>query len=538
MKLTFITLAITCMIGTVHISAQGIHKSVTVGQGTPLSAQISADERFKISSLEIKSDNDKTFTSDDEKYLTDWLGNDSCIVEELSMPWMDMALTGNQLATKSVKKITYDFMSVMNGQSFNGCPNLEEVIFNGAIGHIDGYVFNDCPKLKRIVFNGPVFDTGGEQFVRNCPELETIEFNGIFYYNGLGAAVDCPKFKGYDVRGIVVRSVTDAVKTTPGEEYKQFGHLVPQVEQSLFWIDRVAFCNSDWHQQIAIRQTNNAKSIARAIGRNDIANKLDSVYYMRLKNRKSSYLELLKSSKQYSMDFKYAPASDSLLTRTREYFNLDSVAGNGDDVSKIKNLLYWVHDLVRHDGSSSWPECKFNLPDLYEVAKKEDRGYNCRFLAMMLTEALLAEGIPARYLTCQSAAYNLDNDCHVITVAWSDSLGKWVWVDPSFAAFVTDENGLMLHPGEVRERLIDGRPLVLNEDANWNHKEQQTKEGYLENYMAKNLYIMSANTINQSEPEGQSDHRQGNSITLVPEGFSYNGFSTTTDPDYFWQSPR
>ena len=96
----------------------------------------------------------------------------------------------------------------------------------------------------------------------------------------------------------------------------------------------------------------------------------------------------------------------------------------------------------------------------------------------------------------------------------------------------------MLHPGEVRERLIDGRPLVLNEDANWNHKEQQTKEGYLENYMAKNLYIMSANTINQSEPEGQSDHRQGNSITLVPEGFSYNGFSTTTDPDYFWQSPR
>ena len=373
MKLTFITLAITCMIGTVHISAQGIHKSVTVGQGTPLSAQISADERFKISSLEIKSDNDKTFTSDDEKYLTDWLGNDSCIVEELSMPWMDMALTGNQLATKSVKKITYDFMSVMNGQSFNGCPNLEEVIFNGAIGHIDGYVFNDCPKLKRIVFNGPVFDTGGEQFVRNCPELETIEFNGIFYYNGLGAAVDCPKFKGYDVRGIVVRSVTDAVKTTPGEEYKQFGHLVPQVEQSLFWIDRVAFCNSDWHQQIAIRQTNNAKSIARAIGRNDIANKLDSVYYMRLKNRKSSYLELLKSSKQYSMDFKYAPASDSLLTRTREYFNLDSVAGNGDDVSKIKNLLYWIHDLVRHDGSSSWPECKFNLPDLYEVAKKEDR---------------------------------------------------------------------------------------------------------------------------------------------------------------------
>ncbi len=431
MKHSFITLAIALLTGIVHISAQRIHKSVTVGKGTPLSAQIPADERFKITSLEIKSDNDKTFTSDDERYLTDWLGNDSCIVEELSMPWMDMTLTGNQLASKSVKKITYDFMSTMNAWSFNGCPNLEEVIFNGAIGHIDGYVFNDCPKLKRIVFNGPVFDTGGEQFVKNCPELETIEFNGIFYHNELGVAVDCPKFKGYDVRGIVVYSFTDAVKTTPKEEYSQFAHLVPQVEQSLFWIDRVAFCNNDWHQQIAIRQTDNAMSIAKAIGHDDLANKLDSVRDRRLKNRKGSYLELLKSTAPYNPDFTYAPADDPKLTRTREYFNLDSIAGNGDDVSRIKNLLYWVHDLVRHDGNSTWPECKFNLHDLYEVAKKENRGYNCRFMAMMLAEALLAEGIPARYLTCQSAAYNLDNDCHVITVAWSDSLGKWVWVDPS-----------------------------------------------------------------------------------------------------------
>lgn len=538
MKTSLIIIALACIIGPARLSAQDIHKSVTIGNGTSLASQIPANERFKITSLDIKSHDDSTLTPEDTEYLVSWLGNDSCKVEEISLPWLDGALSGNELASKSVKRITYDFFSIMNGGTFNGCPNLEEVVFTGPIGHIDGYVFNDCPKLKTIRFLGPVFSTGGEQFVKNCPELETIEIDGIFYKNGLGDAVDCPKFKGYDVRGIVVESYTNAIKATPEDEYRQFTQLAPKVEQSLFWIDRVAFCNNDWHQALAIKQVDNAKAIAEAIGRDDLANKLDSVRSTRLKNRKSSYLELLKSSGKYTRDFKYAPADDPLLERTRKYFNLDSIAGDGDDVSKIKNLLYWVHDLVRHDGSSNWPDCKFNIPDLYEKAQKEGRGYNCRFMAMMLAEALLAEGIPARYLTCQSQAYNLDDDCHVITVAWSDSLGKWVWVDPTFAAFVTDENGLMLHPGEVRERLIDGRPLVLNEDANWNHSIKQTKEGYLENYMAKNLYIISANSVNRSQPEGAFEQGQGHQISLIPEGCVFSGGNTTTDADYFWQSPR
>ena len=81
-----------------------------------------------------------------------------------------------------------------------------------------------------------------------------------------------------------------------------------------------------------------------------------------------------------------------------------------------------------------------------------------------------------------------DPDCHVINTVWSSELQKWIWVDPTFNAYVTDEDGVMLGIAEVRERLIDGRPLVLNKDANWNNESKQTKEHYLENYMAKNLY--------------------------------------------------
>ena len=54
---------------------------------------------------------------------------------------------------------------------------------------------------------------------------------------------------------------------------------------------------------------------------------------------------------------------------------------------------------------------------------------------------------------------------------------------------MTDENGLLLHPGEIRQRMKDGRPLLLNKEANWNYQRRVTHEYYLDNYMAKNLYF-------------------------------------------------
>lgn len=123
-------------------------------------------------------------------------------------------------------------------------------------------------------------------------------------------------------------------------------------------------------------------------------------------------------------------------------------------------------------------------------------------------------------------------------MAWSESLNKWIWVDPTFAAYVTDENGLLLHPGEVRYRLQHDLPLILNPDANWNNISKQTKEDYLDYYMAKNLYIISANLLNQSEPEGKSSHTQGYAAALVPIGSNYTrAYYISTDSDWFWQPP-
>ncbi|MDE8722370.1 hypothetical protein PZH44_16025, partial [Alistipes putredinis] len=41
---------------------------------------------------------------------------------------------------------------------------------------------------------------------------------------------------------------------------------------------------------------------------------------------------------------------------------------------------------------------------------------------------------------------------------------------------------VMLSIQEVRERMRDGRPYFLNEDANWNNESPQTQKHYLDTY--------------------------------------------------------
>lgn len=468
------------------------------------------------------------------------------LLSVLELPDMEKGLSPNYYVLPNLKSIRYGDIDYMPSGSFRDMPQLEEIIFDGMIGHIDGYQISNCPNLRRVIFNGPILSTGGPVLARNCPNLETVEFNELVVGQGLTVNDSCPALGGITVNGAVIESgdstvipstSLEAIKASP-EAMSQLRRLV---DRQIAHMGAKGFLG-----RICRGYAPELSPILDSLGMTAKAAEMDSAFAAnRNPDEGKSKLEILKEAAPYSaykgdadLTVTYTESDDSLLTRSRKYFNLDSVAGQGDDITRIKNLLYWVHDLVRHDGSSSWPDCRFNLVDLYNLCKKEGRGLNCRFMAMMLTEALLAEGIPARYLTCMPKAYDEDSDCHVITVAWSESLNKWIWVDPTFAAYVTDENGLLLHPGEVRDRLRLDMPLVLNDDANWNHQNPETKEHYLDYYMAKNLYLIETNLIQQAEPEGQSAHKQGKTCTLVPDGFDYpNTDYLISDDVLFWQAP-
>ncbi|OVE59209.1 transglutaminase-like domain-containing protein [Chryseobacterium mucoviscidosis] len=271
-----------------------------------------------------------------------------------------------------------------------------------------------------------------------------------------------------------------------------------------------------------------------------------------------SRLDILKNAGKYNFSddrfipkFAYQSQDNADLKRIRKDLKLDSIAGNGSELSKIFNLMHWVHNLVRHDGSSNNPTLK-NAIDLIRVCKTENRGVNCRMLATILNECYLSLGIKSRYITCMPKETQFD-DCHVINMVYSSELNKWIWIDPTFDAYVMDDKGNLLGIQEVRERLVKGLPLVLNADANWNRNVLQTKEEYLENYMAKNLYRLETPVIGQYDSETWKKGKSIEYVELLPldglvqepqkkmvknnqTGVTFTNYKTN-NPDLFWTKP-
>jgi len=173
------------------------------------------------------------------------------------------------------------------------------------------------------------------------------------------------------------------------------------------------------------------------------------------------YLTILKRAGKYNLSdnrpvpaFSYQASDNPNLVALRKGFNLDSIAGQGSDVLQILNLMHWIHDLVPHDGMNGNPEVK-NAMSMLEVCKKESRGLNCRGLALVLNECYLSLGIKSRVVTClPKDSLKIDQDCHVINSVYSESLKKWIWIDPTFDAYVMNEKGSLLSIEEVREHLI------------------------------------------------------------------------------------
>jgi hypothetical protein len=275
--------------------------------------------------------------------------------------------------------------------------------------------------------------------------------------------------------------------------------------------------------------------------------------------KEKSRLEILKSAGKYNYsdnrfipEFTYQSDNNPNLKRIREELKLDSIAGKGSELSQIFNLLYWIHNLVKHDGRSDNPTSK-NAIDLIEVCKRENRGINCRMLAMVLNECYLSMGIKSRYITCMPKETEFD-DCHVINMVFSKELDKWIWIDPTNAAYIMDETGKLLGIKEVRERLVKGKPLILNSDANWNRESLQSKQWYLDYYMAKNLYRMECPLSSEYNSETWENGKEISYVELLPlDGIEQNPQKSevvrektgvkfinykTNNPDLFWAKPK
>ena len=342
--------------------------------------------------------------------------------------------------------------------------------------------------------------------------------------------------------------------------YKQTQDVQKKYED----IPNMLYYNLAYHQAAQNKKSKALKSFEQACANGydnyqEVLN--DTVFDLLRSNKKfkelhekmratSDYLYILQTSSEYSVNalqtdslprFEYMAPNDSNLVHIRQYFNLDSVAGSGDELSKIKNLMDFVHDKIRHDGANDNPSKK-NAIAMYEACKDGSRGLNCRGLATVLKECYLAMGFQARLVTCMPKTFI--NDCHVINAVYSNTLDKWLWVDPTHSAIVYDEMGTPLSIQEVRAYLRQNIPVHVNEDANWNHRTKTTTENYLYSYMAKNLYYLQCefNSCFDSETRYKGKPKAV-SVSLCPVGYEPDApkYSKSkyvvTDDAWFWKSP-
>lgn len=272
-----------------------------------------------------------------------------------------------------------------------------------------------------------------------------------------------------------------------------------------------------------------------------------------------NYLGKLKKAAKYNFsdirpvpEFTYQDSSNAHLKALRRKYNLDSIAGEASEIHQMLNLMHWIHNLVEHDGQHGNP-ATMNADELIKACSDGSRGLNCRGLAISLNECFLALGFKSRYITGMPKELEFD-DCHVINMVYSNDLKKWIYLDPTNDAYVMDEKGTLLSIQEVRERLINGKPMILNPGANWNNVEACLPESYLYAYMAKNLYRLECPVSSEYNYETNLLEKNTTFVELVPldglnqspqkketpmkDGKSALTRYVTNNPDVFWKAPQ
>jgi transglutaminase-like putative cysteine protease len=265
---------------------------------------------------------------------------------------------------------------------------------------------------------------------------------------------------------------------------------------------------------------------------------------------------ILKEYKTYKpielelIPFIYVDEDWENLPQLRQKFKLDSIAGSSDEVSKIINLMKWVHKTIRYDGNSGEPVDR-HADALIELSKNEKKGLNCWMLSTALNEVYLAMGFKSRIVSCYPKGDPaITHEWHVIVEVYSPLFNKWLWMDPTLETYVKDENGNLLSIADVRERLVNELPVFAAPEINVNSEPvEDGGEGYLHDYMTKNLFRISIPLF--SIPAYEMNPRKIRIyVELLPEDYNprnvkfheitgkYSSVIYTTDDKQFWAAPE
>lgn len=465
---------------------------------------------------------------------------DTVILEDVvSLPYM------STISLSGIKHLIIRNAGLLPHASIYGMDDLETLEISGSVGYLDSGFVGECRNLQTISIHANVFSSNEYIIISGCRNLSSITIEGVLPKQLIHVTDEYRTyFDNFRVEGKSKFPFDNFAKTWRDKSPDEIDDIRDNLLASSRWVNKVYGHNKYLDDAIGEGASYMWGIISDVFNSWTRAYKLRKIGWEYGREHTNLTVKTLKLSGSYHTDknetkitFEYAPPFRYIFESYRRRFHLWKVSGKGSDTDKMIRLCRWVHEKIRHKGDAV-PKTGLNLLSLMLATSYSGQPGNCFVQSICLSEALLSIGIKAKYI--KGFRRKSDEGCyHVFVAAWSRKLKKWIFLDPTYGAYVKDTAGNLLSPAEIRRNLINDIPMVLNEDADYNGNKEAAKT-YLNNFLAQYMYYMMANTISHDSTEGLSNHIQGKWITLAPVEEIENRYfvgDKTNDEDMFWQSP-
>lgn len=210
---------------------------------------------------------------------------------------------------------------------------------------------------------------------------------------------------------------------------------------------------------------------------------------------------------------RYEDSNSEELIRLRKKFGIDRYYESEDEIRYICFLKKKAVDLLSFKGKEL-EDHRYDIIDpidIVQMAKMDGFSLNCRYKTYLFTLMALAVGFKARMVSCMSMDLRYCG-CHWVTEIYSNKYSKWIVVDVPMDFFYFDEKGIPLNLLEMRQRIIENRPIKM---LSTNKRHIQYAQDYWKIYAFrfKFLSVNSSDFFRMKEKEF---------FYLNPKGFKIN----------------
>jgi hypothetical protein len=198
-------------------------------------------------------------------------------------------------------------------------------------------------------------------------------------------------------------------------------------------------------------------------------------------------------------------------------YRLHEIAGKGTTFVKALRIMDWITENTFYCGHSALGgSSSLTILD-YSFGKGFDGAINCENKVILLSDCLLAVNIFAHPVVLESYDVNRETDkidnihCHVVVHVFLEEEERWIMLDPSFNAYITDHDGMVLNIFDMKKRLSLSEKIYLGQYSLNGHGDV-FRDNYLQQFI-----IDMAFRINVHDGNSQ-DLRTYNQNLMFPVG--------------------